>query len=848
MTKPTNETPIYKTTSFRAEASLEKEARDVFESQGLSVSAAITLFLEACVQQGCVPDAVIDPNKAMTSQISADSILKSTAKQLQLSDFSDPKIQTDDFVRDIVAEFTDGIFEDCFDPWLALGNKVVSLSFWDDTNDEEDECEILYSLLEDFLPEKLPYDYAQQIVQETIESWLDAQQNPRALVSDPHSVIMGNILKRSRLTMDALMQALIEDGAVDSPDGDNLNQSLGRMVESIVSRLKINRRWLAPKPKHGVSLGEADYRLVDQTISECATLHLNVDYTKYLALEHPFCNLFENVAHQTNSLVENNYCGLYDEDNIDAHEALLMDVFGTCEFRFPPKAVYDECARRYLDAMESAEPGSTAAKCLPFVKTPFDMKSVYLYSLAIDMDVRLWMELYNRDAFNAVCEAIEAGSLPLPDHPMPTLSPNCDEKTLDDNLPEGLHRGCLAGLSEEERKAAREEHFNKMSHTERERIYEFLKSRSFQVEPVNSLSDVLHLEKKERLLELGEALGIECAPELGKAEIVDKISKKLITSDCSMAFDLENRHVFEQEHLRRALAKGGRIEFTGEEALWENRGTNPCWPYANLFLSNESFTLQIPDELLSLLLDFDWSGIDARHAAKRDAIHCVEVCSDFYGIIPVDSVYEQFKRWYDHNISRVEFLGYALDDRVQGETDFRLVELSNPADDYSIHFASWKLFDNLIGFEEFVIEEELASREEYLNYLALMQCVIPKRPIPDALRDLNALEWKMSLPATIQFRNYLDARVPDGDNDYCYAERMIEGLLFADGPMFDNIDGEEYIDRLGLAYDDESFNEAYGLWRAMMASLPCWETHGWSYIEFLKMGREWASKPNGDSL
>lgn len=835
MVRSNAESPVYKTTSFRAESSLTEEAREVFEAEGLSVSAAITLFLEACATQGRIPNFAATPETVPPADLLADGLLRSTAIQLRLSDFDDPKIPTKKFVDDVVSEFTDSIFKDCLDPWIALGGRVLSLSFRGLTTGRVSEPDILYGSLEDYLPEKLPYDYAERIVRNVTEEWVQAEKSPSSLTKDPHSAIMGRILKRSRLTLDGLMRALVEAGVVDGPEGDSFNRSLGKMVESIVLRLKKNLHWDAPNRKCGVPFVDADPALVERVVGGCAESLANVDYTKYLAFDHPLSVLFENVSCEMTEFIGERYFNLYDSEDERVQE-ILLDLLTSCEFSHPPKVVYDESAKRYVEAMESAEPGSVAAKCLSYAKAPFDPEKDHLYSSAIDMDAQLWLDLYNREAFGSICREIAAGNLPKPQR----QAGDCEMSEEDDGLPEGMHRGCLAGLSEEERAKVREKHFEDSCMPD-ELILSTLVSRAIKCASKSSLVDVLSLECADQLIELAEELGIaEDLAGLDESEMARVIADAMISGKAQIAADVEERHTFSRKWLKRVLSEGGSISFSAdnEEDLKAYQGMNACWPYANMFLDKGIFTLKVPDELFPLLKALDWEGIDARYAAWKDAIHCADVCSDFYGIVPVAYVYDQYLRWYGHSVSRVEFMGFILDARVQGETDFYIVELWDPYNMDCTHLASYKLLDSIIGIDEFVVEEELVTREEYLDYLVQRQFCIPRCPMPDALRDQTAFEWKMSLPATVPFRNYLDAHVPDGDNDYSYAEKIIEGILFEDGPLFENIDGAEYINRLGLAYDDESFDMAYGLWRGMMASLPCWETHGWSYVEFLKMERE----------
>lgn len=427
MTNASDATVQYKTTSFRAEASLIESARKIFDAYELSVNAAITLFLEACVRQGRIPETVLSQGNSPVNSEFVDAVLRSVAENVGLPDFGDPMVSANDFADEIVLEFTDSIFADTHDPWWDKARKVLELSSWKpqfvDGDDDDDDAWFYESLelLEEFVPEKLPYDYAREIVEAETKAWAKAERDAGVELDNPFDVIMGSMLKRSHLTLDSLMERLVEADAVEDKDGDNFNRSMGRMVENLVAYLKENGCWDAPEQKEGIPFKEVNEGLVDEVIDGDVAFRVGCDCTSYLAYEHPIGYMFEDVAVTMNSAIEGAYTSLFNVDEFDVADAFgdaakldetLCFLFDNCEFKFPPKIVYDECRRRYLDAMESAEPGTVAAKCLPYAKAPFDYERAYIYPISIDMDAEVWAEVYNREAFLTTVRAVESGKLP----------------------------------------------------------------------------------------------------------------------------------------------------------------------------------------------------------------------------------------------------------------------------------------------------------------------------------------------------------------------------------------------------------------------------------------------------
>ena len=424
----TGDGTIYKSTSFRAEASLVESAREIFDAHDLSMSAAITLFLEACVQEGRIPNAVMNPGSSSPDSEFANAILRSVAQQVALPDFGNPLIPADVFADEIVLEFKDCIFWDCHGPWEEMVYKILDISSWDSqfadgSDDEEEDFYEEIDLLEEFMPEKLPYDYARDIVEANTKAWAKAEREAGIKVDSPYDTMMGNLLKRSHLTLDKLMERLVEAGAVEEKDGDNYNRSLGKMVESLVAFLKEKGRWDAPEPMYGVPFKEVKEGLIDEIMDGHVAFRVNCDYTRYLAYEHPIFDMFEDVAVGMNLAIEDSYTSLFDIDEFDVLDSninyleledTLLSLFDNCQFKYPPKTVYDECVKRYLHAMETAEPGTVAAKCLSYAKAPFDYEHAYLYPIAIDMDAEVWADVYNREAFFTTAKAVRDGKIPNP--------------------------------------------------------------------------------------------------------------------------------------------------------------------------------------------------------------------------------------------------------------------------------------------------------------------------------------------------------------------------------------------------------------------------------------------------
>ena len=90
------------------------------------------------------------------------------------------------------------------------------------------------------------------------------------------------------------------------------------------------------------------------------------------------------------------------------------------------------------------------------------------------------------------------------------------------------------------------------------------------------------------------------------------------------------------------------------------------------------------------------------------------------------------------------------------------------------------------------------------------------------------IRWKAGLPALVNLRNWLDAHVPDGEDDYFFADDCVDELIDVHADSVrptDLIDAASDMDLFTLSEDPE------GLISRLMAfdnAMPRWENNGWS--------------------
>ena len=126
---------------------------------------------------------------------------------------------------------------------------------------------------------------------------------------------------------------------------------------------------------------------------------------------------------------------------------------------------------------------------------------------------------------------------------------------------------------------------------------------------------------------------------------------------------------------------------------------------------------------------------------------------------------------------------------------------------------------------------------EPLDDLMEMQSGKPVRHLEEGmLSSLALFVWKSARPAVLKLRNYLDENVPDSQNDYYYADAVIEDLIsymsfeISNGPeMVNNL--LEILESHGCVPNEAHLNRLIELLMNMYNSTPSWANNGWAPVE-----------------
>jgi hypothetical protein len=343
---------------------------------------------------------------------------------------------------------------------------------------------------------------------------------------------------------------------------------------------------------------------------------------------------------------------------------------------------------------------------------------------------------------------------------------------------EGWHRGALAGLPEDERSRARQEVCQSRKDSNPGLVARVLREGSLHRRPVRTLHDVLdqhpkhdlvdHLAAHPRTTPKISAARAKPYDELGKNELVEALVDA-VSTDAELARDSA---VFATPSQYRALrelsARGGTVEFTAEQAplylSWE-----PMPVFTELYYWDRTFTYIIPEELRASYLRLDWDEVERRRELVGKVQRCADALVSACGAVPFTEAYEQFCEWYGALMGEDDFLHCLLESRDGSNVIYELWITPEDDPEAEPYLVNIELMappdDDMTDIGELDDEFDAAVLE-----LIDAHSLRPRRRLPREMAQTDYIAWVSSLEPLRDLRNYLDEHVPNGSDDYFYAD------------------------------------------------------------------------------
>ncbi|MDO4533965.1 MAG: SEC-C domain-containing protein [Coriobacteriia bacterium] len=432
-----------------------------------------------------------------------------------------------------------------------------------------------------------------------------------------------------------------------------------------------------------------------------------------------------------------------------------------------------------------------------------------------------------------------------------------------EQMPEGWHRGKLAGLSEEEREKRVKEYLDASLDDGGQMLETKLRMQSISGEPVETLEECLAAcLKRDEMVRLCKVLGITRYGNKNKKALATMLAGPLTAATDAMLNDLTLCSPEAFELFGRLVKCGG----TCEDALDAFRDyaelPEPLRPYVYQFRHDGMLVSVIPQELRAMAGRIDLEALAYERDHEDAVLCCAEAMGEYYGMLTLREAYDLYCGAVVDAYSLEDFVALLMREDSYDDLTFVLQQWNDES--YLMHYSvSDKHLTQLIG-ERYQSDLDRAVRqayasggnqkpleqvytkmqEEYLNELkdldayrkrvVEMRARTPRRPLDAAAAEGLTHERFFSLPAVVQLRDFYDAHVPDGEDDYTFAERAVEDLV-THAIDLGNVDAYlDAIERVGWNECAEDSNLLSRLVENAYGALPSWEFNGWSPQEILE--------------
>lgn len=404
--------------------------------------------------------------------------------------------------------------------------------------------------------------------------------------------------------------------------------------------------------------------------------------------------------------------------------------------------------------------------------------------------------------------------------------------------PAPTHVGALAGLTAEERIVALNAHMGVDGEQAGEECQRRLEGDTLQHAPVRTLQETLALKTKKALCETARNLGCSGYSKLRKERLVVFLEQALIWGRSHFAERFAcSTFPGMLDQARRVWSAGGMLEMGLQEhrALPPSERFHAYFPLMNVFEHGEKVSCVIPNEVMEELTEDCWESARERMGYLEHAWHMADVYVNRCGLVREDELVDLYQRYYPAELGEREFC--------------MLLHCGGPG-----HFNSFNLW--CYGGEWYFIHPALLSDKEIEEFSPgkariygelmiwptrkerfrrhVLECHEEIEPWEVPSRTAQEFESFnpdaiMETPSHRALQAFLDAHVPEGQDDYLWADKFIEGLVTMARCGCGDADYLIALMNQGLHLEGaDVLLQVSDLVEDFVGDVPCWLDNGWS--------------------
>ena len=439
---------------------------------------------------------------------------------------------------------------------------------------------------------------------------------------------------------------------------------------------------------------------------------------------------------------------------------------------------------------------------------------------------------------------------------------------LEDEPSPGFHKGALSGVDEDERARLSEEEEGRvlrpmLKEAMREQLERYMLRNP--VEPV--LGHALMAINKMRIENVARRAGLKGCSNLRKADLAERLILELTGEDRlarlrGLVYLGNDSQLVTLENVLKAggewrASDGDLAPSTFDPFVFVYREDGEWHAFAPMELRD--------DEVLGIVRD----ELESRERDDRAAA-VLEACASQYGVISLEEAYREYLAMEKDALpfarfrylasgeleevcstglcsrSSVEYLiSYELTERrlaaeamldLKNEVYEKAVRSLGHSDDCAdewregAHEALLEEFEEEWAFDR--VQERLSelqlSNDAYIDDLIKQHAGVARCPLNRSMVERSWLEVVCESPEGIALRNFMDGQVPDGENDYFFADRFVEDVansMLSSG----TVEGAfRYIRQLGYDENAPSTVKLTRLAANLYNVIPSWENNGWT--------------------
>ena len=454
-----------------------------------------------------------------------------------------------------------------------------------------------------------------------------------------------------------------------------------------------------------------------------------------------------------------------------------------------------------------------------------------------------------------------------------------EQSAVGESLPDGFHRSPLADLDDMARSDAAKQHMDELMRRSKKKGSNYDIGRAHVHEPLRNLADCLSLYPKADLETIANTLYIGGLSRLRKAEMVSEIVETMTTDSEPLEDMLVEVADDIYETTRKAYELGG-LTFTVDEC-GEYESAWPLVPYTFMFHGVDGYEIVIPEELKPVFASIDFESIDRERRRRAQVYTVAASCVSQCGIMSIDDAYDQYRALCSDALGRDEFLGLLNYSASFGDALYELWDYEPKT--YLIHytlssgyaaqqylrasgrelqrvFQESSAMQNVKAAQDMQaqvvfdvrdgMKKDLEKLEEYRKRLVRTQEQFQLKPLTPRIFEVSLYDDLRDKPSVRALRSFLDARVPDGKDDYVFVDSVIDEVVRAAVEVGSYDAVMAYLKDVGFTDCCVDVDRLPKLVGNVLDAMPLWDNNGWSAQELYEQftGRKMFYNEDGSTM